>query len=146
MLLSLRWKPWDVWSTLSFPQWHLNMYTTLLKSWVGVASFTICSTYTDHWGNDYVGQISQHFHVRQEQHIKKKLKRFIFNEDVKPKDVQSSITEHLLNNPSCAENYLDSKFKILFRARNLYHFLVLESVFIRTRRPKICKQSNSYNL
>ena len=35
--------------------------------------------------NDYVGQTSQRFHVKQEQHVTKKLKRFIFNDDVKPK-------------------------------------------------------------
>ena len=61
-----------------------------------------------HCGSDYVGRTSQRFHVRREQHVTKKLKRFIFNGDVKPKCEQSSIHEHLLNNPSCAEKYLDS--------------------------------------
>ena len=79
-------------------------------------------------------------------HVTKKLKRFIFNDDVKPKGEQSSIHQHLLNNPVCAENYLDNRFEILSRARNTYHLSVLESLFIRTREPKICKQRDFYNL
>ena len=47
---------------------------------------------------------AQRFHVRREQHVTKKLKRFIFNDDVKSKGEQSSIQEHFLNNPVCAEN------------------------------------------
>ena len=66
-----------------------------------------------HWGNDQVGQKSQRFHVRQERHVSKKLKKFIFNDDVKPKGKQSSIHQHLLNNPICTENYLDSRFEII---------------------------------
>ena len=85
-----------------------------------------------HCGNCYIGWTSQRFHVRQEQHVTKKLKKFIYNDDVKPKGEKSSIYEHLLNNPICAENYLDSTFEILSRARNTYHLSVLESLSIRT--------------
>ena len=67
---------------------------------------------------------SQRFHDSREQHVTKKLKRFIFNDDVKPKGEQSSIHEHLFNNPICAENYLDSRFDILSRAKNTYHLSV----------------------
>ena len=62
-----------------------------------------------HCGNNYVGQTSQHVHVRQEQHVTKKLKKISFNDDVKSKGEQSSINELLLNNPICAENYLGSR-------------------------------------
>ena len=47
-----------------------------------------------HCGNDYVGQTSQRFHVRREQHVTKKLKKFIYD-DVKPKCEQSSIHERV---------------------------------------------------
>ena len=90
-----------------------------------------------HCGNDYVGRTSQRFHVRREQHVTKKLKWFVFNDDVKPKGEQSSIQEHLLNNPVCAENYLDGRLEILSRARNSYHLSVLELLFNKTREPKI---------
>ena len=38
-----------------------------------------------HCKNDYVGHTAQRFHVRQEQHVTEKLKKFIFNGEVKPK-------------------------------------------------------------
>ena len=97
-------------------------------------------------GNDYVGRTSQRFHIRREQHVTKKLKIFIFNDDVKPKSEQSPIHEHLLNNLICVENNLDSKFKILSRARNTYHLSFLEPLFIKTCKPKMCKQQDFYNL
>ena len=56
------------------------------------------------------------------------------------------LNEHLLNIPSCAKNYLDSRFEILSRAINSYHLLVLKPQFIRTREPKNYKQQDFYNL
>ena len=94
-------------------------------------------------GNEYVGRTSQGFHVRQEQHVTKKLIRF--NDDVNLKGKQI-IHEHRLNNPSCATNYLDSIFEILSKAKNSYRLLVLESWFFRTCERKICKQRDFYNL
>ena len=47
----------------------------------------------------------------------KKAKRLIFNSDLEPKDKNQFIHEHLLNNPSCDANYLDSSFVILSKAR-----------------------------
>ena len=99
-----------------------------------------------HCGNDYIGRASQRFNVRQEHYVTKKLKRFIFNDDVKTKGEQSLIHEYFLNNSICAENYLESRFEILSRARNTYHLSVLESLFIRTREPKICNKQDIYNL
>ena len=71
---------------------------------------------------------------------------FIFYDDLNPKGEQSSIHEHFLNNSSCAEKYLDSRFEILPKAKNSYHLSVLESLFIETRKWKICKQRDFYNL
>ena len=102
-----------------------------------------------HCENDHVGRTSQHFHVRREQHIRNKLKKLISNDDVKPKGKQSLIHEHLLKNPIYAEKYLDSRFEILSRARYTYHLSLLEfpeSIFLRTREPKICNQRDFNNL
>ena len=99
----------------------------------------------DCWGGARVGRTFQRFHVRREQHVTKKLKKFIYD-DVKPKCEQSLIHEHLLNNPIYADNYLDNRFEILSRARYTYHLSFLESIFIRTRESKICKQRDFNNL
>ena len=78
--------------------------------------------------------------------FQKKLKRFIFNDNLKPKGKKSSVHEHLLNSLSFAKNYLESRFEILSRARNTYYLSVLESLLIRTPEQKICKQRVFFNL
>ena len=76
----------------------------------------------------------------------KKLKKFVFDGESRLKGEQSSFHKHLLNNSNCAKNYNDGRFKMLSRARNPYHLPVLEPLFIKTVKPKICKQSEVYNL
>ena len=56
----------------------------------------------------------------------------------------SAIAEHLLNNCDCAKNISDSYFLIISKARNDYHQSVLESLFIKTFKPNLCKQQYVY--
>ena len=91
------------------------------------ASFThhfsnLVYIFKNHCENDYVSQTSQRFHVRREQRITKKLKRLIFNDDIEPKGEESSIHEHLLNNPSCAERYMNSRSKFYPERETLINY------------------------
>ena len=52
----------------------------------------------------------------------------------------TAIGDHLLSNPECAHQYTDDKFKILTRGRNQFHLKTLESLFIQTLKPDLCKQ------
>ena len=63
----------------------------------------------------------------------------------KPIKSQSAIGEHLLNNLECAKNYNDNMFSIVCKGRNMYHLSVLESIFIKTSKPSLCKQKFVYN-
>ena len=56
----------------------------------------------------------------------------------------SAIAEHLLNNSDCANNYRDSKFSVISKERSEYHLNVLESLFIKTLKPNLCKQKLVY--
>ena len=62
----------------------------------------------------------------------------------KPSNRSSAIAEHLLNNSDYAKNYSDSNFSILSKARKDYHLSVLESLFIKTCKPNLCKQQYVY--
>ena len=73
------------------------------------------------------------------------------NGDNKPNKSPSTIGDHLLNNLECSKYYNDDKFSIITKGRNLYHISLLESLFIKTNQPKLCKEkfvynSNLYNL
>ena len=95
-----------------------------------------------------MGRTSQRFHVRLDRHVTKNLKKFIFDGKTRPKGENSFVQEHLLNNPNCAENYNDSRFKLISRVRNAYHLCILKSLFIKTLEPKLFKQRDHdvYNL
>ena len=69
--------------------------------------------YKCHCGTDYICRISQRFHIRRDQEVTKKLKKFIFDDESGSKAEQSSIHKHLVNNSKCTKNYNDRKFKFL---------------------------------
>ena len=48
---------------------------------------------------------------------------------------ESAIGQHLITNPECAKTYIDDNFRIIGQARSLFHFGVLESVYIKTQNP-----------
>ena len=52
----------------------------------------------------------------------------------------SAIGLHLLLNASCAKHYHQDRFRILARGRSAFHLSVLESIFIKTSNPDLCRQ------
>ena len=62
------------------------------------------------------------------------------NRGSKPIKNSSAIRDHLLNCLECSKHYNDNKFIILTKGRNMYHLNVLEPPFIKTYKPKLCKQ------
>ena len=53
---------------------------------------------------------------------------------------ESAIGQHLLMNPECAKTYTDDNFWIIGQGRPSFHLSVLESVYIKTQNPVLCKQ------
>ena len=100
--------------------------------------------YKCHCDSEYIGRTSQRFHIRRDQHVFNSLRRWMDTGLKKPSNRSSAIAEHLLNNSDCAKNYSDSNFSILSKARNDYHLSVLESLFIKTCKPNLCKQQYVY--
>ena len=52
----------------------------------------------------------------------------------------SVIGQHLIKNPECAKAYTDDNFRIIGPARSSFHLSALESVYINTQHPVLCKQ------
>ena len=52
----------------------------------------------------------------------------------------SAIGLHLLQNPTCAQHYDDSRFSILAQSRSPFHLSALEATFIKTSNPALCRQ------
>ena len=52
----------------------------------------------------------------------------------------SAIGHHLITNPECAKTYTNDNFRIIGQARSSCHLSLLESVYIKTQNPVLCKQ------
>ena len=92
-----------------------------------------------------VGRTTQKFHIRRDQNVTKSLRNWLLNGSETPGNSPSTIAEHLLYNPECAKHYEDKMFSILAIGRNSYHCSVLESLYIKTLKSKLCKQQFVYN-
>ena len=53
---------------------------------------------------------------------------------------ESAIGRHLITNPECAKTYTDNNFRIIAQARSSFHLGVLESIYIKTQNPVLCRQ------
>ena len=53
---------------------------------------------------------------------------------------ESAIGQHLIANPECAKTYADDNFRITGQARSSFYLSVLESVYIKTQNPVLCRQ------
>ena len=53
---------------------------------------------------------------------------------------ESAIGQHLITNPECAKTYTDGYFRVIGQARSSFHLDALESVYIRTQNPVLCRQ------
>ena len=51
-----------------------------------------------------------------------------------------AIGQHLIANPECAKTCTDDNFRYIEQARSSFHLRVLESVYIKTQNPVLCRQ------
>ena len=93
----------------------------------------------------YVGRTTQRLQARVKQHIPKFLLTFCKQPEssrktIKHKTKLTSIGQHLKDNPKCGFAYDPKQFSVLARARTEFHLEVLESIFIKSLDPVLCKQ------
>ena len=110
------------------------------------------SCHCDSW---YVGRTSQRLQDTIKQHVPKSIrscsssqKRLLPARRCKSSTqtntqslaFDSAIRLHLLQNPTCAQHYNDSRFFILAQGRSAFHLFALEATFIKTSNPALCRQ------
>ena len=108
------------------------------------------SCHCDTW---YVGRTSQTMQDRIKQHVPKSIrscassqKRLLSARRCKSSTQtntlasDSAIGLHLLQNPTCAQHYDDSRVSVLAQGRSPFHLSALEATFIKTSNPTLCRQ------
>ena len=58
---------------------------------------------------------------------------------------ESAIKQHLITNPECGKTYRGDNFRIIGKARSSFHLSVLESVYIKTQNPVLCRKKCSFS-
>ena len=106
--------------------------------------------------NSYIGLTTRQLKKRVQEHIPVCVEKFL-NKSEKEKDnksakvlnaiKRSAITEHLVLNHSCAENFKLERFKIIKTCYNVFDLIKMEAICILNRKPTLCRQKEfDYNV
>ena len=96
--------------------------------------------------SNYIGKTSRHLKTRIKEHVPKCITSYISDRKdkmsaaVKNAMKKSSIAEHLVNNPSCGNNFEISNFSILRKCSNIIDLIKLEAILIHLVKPNLCKK------
>ena len=97
----------------------------------------------------YIGFTTKQLRKRIKEHVPKSVDNFCCldkKDDIPAKVLnaskRSSIAEHLVNNPTCANNYNIKRFKIIKTCSNIFDLIKLEAICILLRKPVLCKQKD----
>ena len=111
--------------------------------------------YKCHCDSRYVGRTSQWLQDRIKQHVPQWSRQQLTRprrsqphtsckqNDTKP-DCDSAIGQHLLE--QCALNYDNMRFSIFAAARSSFHLNLLKAAYIKTRRPVLCRQTQTISI
>ena len=84
----------------------------------------------------YVGRTTQRLVDRIKQHVPTRIRKKSSTVREQPPSMCRNI-----GNPECAKTYTDDNFRIIWQARSSFHLSVLESVYIKTQNPVLCRQT-----
>lgn len=91
----------------------------------------------------YIGRTTQRLDVRKKQHVPAKIRNRKYTpSDILTNTYNSSIAEHLINSHNCSVNFSGDAFTILSKSHSNYQLKVLETIYILSLKPPLCKQKD----
>ena len=112
--------------------------------------FSVVYEFTCQCDSGYVGRTTQRLEDIIKQHVPSNIRNKTHPQRERPprsrkskittKTCDSAIGQHLLENPDCAKYYNGDLFRIIGKARSSFHLAVLESIYISTKKPLLCRQ------
>ena len=96
--------------------------------------------YTCSCGSDYVGRISNRLDLRIKQHLPARILNLRLKRGQLANTSGSSIAERMINSRECVADFNVDRFSILSRSHLLFHLKVLETLYVWSLQPSLCKQ------
>ena len=136
--------------TLIFTLSIYNLRMSLKMALKKANKSSVIYEFTCQCDSGYVGRTTQRLGNRIKQHVPSNIRNKTAPQREQPprscrsrntvKTSDSAIGQHLLDNPDCAKLYNDDMFRIIGIARLSFHLAVLESIYIKTKKPPLCRQ------
>ena len=96
--------------------------------------------YTCSCGSDYIDRYSNRLDLRIRQHLPARILNLRLIRGQLANIFGSSIAEHMINSWECVANFNIDRFSILSRLHSLFHLKVLQTLYVRSLQPSLCKQ------
>ena len=96
--------------------------------------------YTCSCGSDYVGRTSNRLDLRIRQHLPARILNLRLKRGQLANTSGSSIAEHMINSRECVADFNVERFSILSRSHSPFHLKVLETFYVQSLQPSLCKQ------
>ena len=96
--------------------------------------------YTCSCGSDYVGRTSNRLDLRIKQHLTARILNLRLIRGQLANTSGSSIAEHMINCRECVADFNVNRFSVLSWSHSLFHLKVLETLYLQSFQPSLCKQ------
>ena len=96
--------------------------------------------YTCSCGSDYIDRTSNWLDLRIKQHLPVCILNLELKRGQLVNTSGSSIADHMINSWECMADFNVDRFSILSRSHSLYHLKMLETLYVRSLQPSLCKQ------
>ena len=101
---------------------------------------SIIYKYTCSCGGDYIGRTSNRLDLRIKQHLPARILNLELKRGQLVNTSRSSIADHVINSRECVADFNIDRFSILSRSHSSHHLKVLETLYVRSLQPSLCKQ------
>ena len=140
-LIKTNGKVYELFLFLSSCQIHQNL--PFLQIYIYIYIYHINSViykYTCSCGSDYVGRTSNRLDLHIRQHLPDRILNLRLIRGQLANTSGSSIAEHMINSRECVADFNVDRFSIPSRSHSLFHLKVLETLYVRSLQPSLCKQ------
>ena len=118
------------------PPHHIN---SVIYIYIYIYIYILC-IYICSCGSDYVGRTFNHIDLRIRQHLPAPILNLKLKRGQLANTSGPSIADHMINIRECVADFNVDRFSILSRSHSLFHLKLLETLYVRSHQPSLCKQ------